>query len=769
MTYKTPYELGLQGSTPTLQGSSPTLQGSSPNLQPAVSPFGNLGGAYGPVAPVKTAPVKAPVGPVRPPAPTPTPAPSGQTFSFGDGNIYDINGNLVGRRPTAPTTPPPLPSATPSSLGLTYTETADEKALREAEERRLGQYPSSAPNLEESIKSQLARFQSEIDALNRLYAEKRAETTARVQARGNARLGSNRALQANSGMLGQVSGQAETDQINKGNDEELRQELSAVDLEKQQAMNAITGLASNLGVEEYKAKIAAYSQGLDATIENIKKRTERKQANTLNIVQRALAAGIDLSNSTEAQKIADSLGVTVDSLKQAYNDAKAQAEQASLKENIAGQDFALKQNLTSPYYTIGNVVYDAITRKPKYKKVGKEYQRIADGFRFSEPQQLFDDAGISSFEELQGLPADPYKFTEVSPGASLYDQYGNLISTAPDDSGSGNGSGLTPYQQFTATQSLRKELSKNTESSRTIKQQYSLMQEAIDRVKRGETKDLNATSQAIISTFNKILDPTSVVREGEYDRTAQGQSLINNIEGKIVRLQQGGAGLTLQSLQEIVNLGKSLSDSYASYAQQQNQIITENAQYYGIDPNLVVPGGGGGFDPDSYIDQVLNGEVTFNSAGNALASKPQVQPTKILVGKANTNVKIGLAKPTPLVIATAKKFASGSTGGQCTTFLHKIANFPPIGDGKNEKIASVNRFGIPAKSWQRQVRVGDIIVTGENKTYGHTAMVNAILPGGKIQLTESNRQGNEKVTYHRTMAINDPRIYGAIRGKLKLA
>jgi len=769
MVKKTPYELGLQGSTPYLQGSSPTLQGSSPNLQPAVSPFDNFGSAYGPVAPAKTA-VRAPVGPVRPtasaPAPASTPASTGQTFSFGDGKTYDINGNLVGSRPNSPS---PLPSATPSSLGLTYKETPEEAALRKAEEKRLGQYPKSAPTLKGSIKNQLVRFQAEIDALNRLYAEKKAETTSRVQARGYARVGSNRALQANAGMLGQVSGQAETDKLNYANDEELRQELSAVDLEKTSALNAIMGLASNLGVEEYKAKVAAYSQGLDATIANIKARAESKKSNTASIVQRALAAGIDLSTSPEAQKIADSLGISLETLKQGYRDAKDVFEQEAQKQNIAGQDFALKAGLTSPYYTIGNITYDGITRKPVYKKVGQEYRRISDGFRFSEAQQLFDDAGISSFEELQGLPPAADKFTEVSPGASLYDSEGNLVSTAPDDGSGSSASGLTPYQQFNATQSLRKELSKNTESSRTIKQQYSLMEEALGRVKRGETKDLNATSQAIISTFNKILDPTSVVREGEYDRTAQGQSLINNIEGKLVRLQQGGAGLTLQSLQEIVNLGKSLSDSYASYAQQQNSIISENARYYGIDPDLVIPGGGG-FDPDSYIDQVLNGEVTFNSAGNALASTRQSSPvTGMVVRTANSNVKIGLAKPTPLVIATAKKFPSGAIGGQCATFLHKIATFPPVGDGKNEKIASVKRFGIPAKTWQRQVRVGDMIVTGENPTYGHMAMVNAILPGGKIQLTESNRQGNEKVTYQRTMAINDPRIYGAIRGKLKLA
>jgi hypothetical protein len=47
-------------------------------------------------------------------------------------------------------------------------------------------------------------------------------------------------------------------------------------------------------------------------------------------------------------------------------------------------------------------------------------------------------------------------------------------------------------------------------------------------------------------------------------------------------------------------------------------------------------------------------------------------------------------------------------------------------------------------------------------------MVNAVLGGGKVQVTESNYHGNEKVTHTRVVSINDSKIYGAIRGKLKL-
>jgi len=170
--------------------------------------------------------------------------------------------------------------------------------------------------------------------------------------------------------------------------------------------------------------------------------------------------------------------------------------------------------------------------------------------------------------------------------------------------------GLTPYQKFSATQGLRKELSTNTASARTVQQQYDLMNEAYGRIERGEAKDLNATSQAIISTFNKILDPNSVVREGEYDRTSQGQSLIANIEGKLLKLQQGGAGITKESLKEIVDLGKTLSDSYSAYVQQQNQIIGQNAEAYGLSPELIIPG------TEGVVNGSSDGGVSATSWGN---------------------------------------------------------------------------------------------------------------------------------------------------------
>jgi hypothetical protein len=118
--------------------------------------------------------------------------------------------------------------------------------------------------------------------------------------------------------------------------------------------------------------------------------------------------------------------------------------------------------------------------------------------------------------------------------------------------------------------------------------------------------------------------------------------------------------------------------------------------------------------------------------------------------------------------AISQKYPDGSTGGQCGDFAHQLVRFPPVGDSKTQKFATVDKIGIHAAEWRQDVRVGDVIITGENPTYGHVAVVNAILPNGQIQVSESNFKQSNKVSNDRTISINSPKIYGAIRGTLKI-
>ena len=68
--------------------------------------------------------------------------------------------------------------------------------------------------------------------------------------------------------------------------------------------------------------------------------------------------------------------------------------------------------------------------------------------------------------------------------------------------------------------------------------------------------DMLAGSQAILISFNKLLDPTSVVRESEYARSATGQSALETMRGFVDKLSKGGAGVTLKELESYKRFGE---------------------------------------------------------------------------------------------------------------------------------------------------------------------------------------------------------------------
>lgn len=67
-----------------------------------------------------------------------------------------------------------------------------------------------------------------------------------------------------------------------------------------------------------------------------------------------------------------------------------------------------------------------------------------------------------------------------------------------------------------------------------------------------------AIDQALIASFNKILDPGSVVRESEFERTAQSLGLPQQIIGSLVKLAKGGAGLSNPDRLALVELARDL-------------------------------------------------------------------------------------------------------------------------------------------------------------------------------------------------------------------
>ncbi len=157
-----------------------------------------------------------------------------------------------------------------------------------------------------------------------------------------------------------------------------------------------------------------------------------------------------------------------------------------------------------------------------------------------------------------------------------------------------------------------------------------------------------------------------------------------------------------------------------------------------------------------------------------IKNAPQFQGAELsdIIEAMNDKLGYGNERGSGQVFQTVvkEKYPTDSKGGQCGTWAHKIVKFPAVGDLKEQKFASVRNFGVTRNNWLSQgVRVGDVIITDESPKWGHVAIVNAILPGGRIQLSESNYDGDERVDHDRIISANSSRIYGAIRGEFNLA
>ena len=103
-------------------------------------------------------------------------------------------------------------------------------------------------------------------------------------------------------------------------------------------------------------------------------------------------------------------------------------------------------------------------------------------------------------------------------------------------------------------------------------------------------KSLNAPSQAVLVTFQKMLDPTSVVRETEYARSGEGQSLKNQLLGQYQKLVQGGAGVTIDDLNNFKNLSNKLLEGYNSTLIDAARRTQNQAISYGLNlENILTP------------------------------------------------------------------------------------------------------------------------------------------------------------------------------------
>ena len=149
----------------------------------------------------------------------------------------------------------------------------------------------------------------------------------------------------------------------------------------------------------------------------------------------------------------------------------------------------------------------------------------------------------------------------------------------------GGGKELSPTAESNIINRLSGQYIKASGSAGEVSRQVKLMDAGLEAARRG---DMAAGSQAVLVTFQKILDPESVVRESEYMRSAAGQSLLNRIEGAFDKLTKGGAGVPLSELEKYAKLAREAAAAQSSGLGALRDRIGKTADRYNIPRELVM-------------------------------------------------------------------------------------------------------------------------------------------------------------------------------------
>lgn len=142
-----------------------------------------------------------------------------------------------------------------------------------------------------------------------------------------------------------------------------------------------------------------------------------------------------------------------------------------------------------------------------------------------------------------------------------------------------------PNKQAVMEEKLRKEYDKATEDANATIDWVNKMDDAYAQV----DDNLNAASQALVIAYNKILDEWSVVREWEYARTADWQSLIKKMTSKAKQIAKWWAWISKSELKSLVDMAHTFSKNAENYQKQIADRTKVSIEKYWLTPEAVLP------------------------------------------------------------------------------------------------------------------------------------------------------------------------------------
>ena len=703
-----------------------------------------------------------------------SPAPNSNNVYGGVNDLTtykDANGNIIGNAPRD------IPTA---ANGFGTGMTPEGGYQSPYDQAILDRYQASqAPVDRDAIRKQkISEFQAQIDATNQIYTN----LIARADVAGADRMGQGRALASRGGTLNSGRGRAQLDSINRQN----MDAVGGINDTRAAQITSIMTQAQNKADEEILRREEAKRLGADQYLAYLAGTEERKAKNASAVLQSLLSQGLKLEDIPPAQftEIANSLRMTPDELKNIYKGELSKAQSAQAQAELENYNKALETNLKygieGKYFLQGGLVRRSADGKPLTKeelfaelgvtdwseipegaidtslstpedrelaqqnyqfligqdlkerefgfaqdKFGAEFGLEQNKFGLEQDRFGFDQA---KFGAEFGLEEDKFEFDKQYKNQQLEIDWGKLDIEQKKLLAEGSSKPLTA-QELQAFGGLPagttwediKGMSPNPKLSAEEKKLNSITTSAFDALE-------TIKSQLFDEKGN--LKRNVIVGSGLWARTYG--TAVNNLTDLIGRLRSGGA-ITKDEEKRFRTLLPSALDSKATIEYKLKAI---EKIFSAINPA----------DPSQGINNTESLKQQLDGIGGA--------------DKSSLKAPAGTSK-TLASIMTAK-FPAGSTGGQCGNFARKVVNsfgfnYPRLGDSLSSKMSVVKKHGTSIKN----AVLGSVIVTKENPTYGHVAVIIGKNNKGYI-VAESNFKQSNKVSYGRVIPFSSNKIVGVI-------
>jgi hypothetical protein len=303
-----------------------------------------------------------------------------------------------------------------------------------------------------------------------------------------------------------------------------------------------------------------------ASILDLQQYSENKRAREMaNNPLQQLVSGFDLgikadmARREEQRKLQQEQNQAIQLYQQkAQIDAEVAAREADLKQNRVAQENERQNKIFEQLQSMDDRTVSGDVKRVIEGGKGTEIQRKVSPIKTSAKRVIKD--GIVSTEITQEFGGDNNK-EQMQEDKQLFDMAGKLR----DD--------FRKSQVFKDFQEVRRAGTNITS--------------AYNRSISADAKDRLASDQALVISFNKMLDPGSVVRESEYARTPEGQAAIQNFLGRATQLFKGGVGLTDQGRQEIKMMADELLKNAGSSAQKEADIYGNMADRFNIPRDMI--------------------------------------------------------------------------------------------------------------------------------------------------------------------------------------